>query len=184
MATKSIRFPLPNLNVDDVTFECTYGKGCDGVCCKAGRPPVTDEEKQRIDDNLARFLPHLTDAARKEIEQGGYLSRRVKAGMAMMRVTKGWCVFFNQGCVLHKIGLMDGDPFLYKPAPCALFPLETDWQGRWYVRQHGFKRETLDLFCLSPRNSTKPATTTLKAEIALAVQIDRAKQQAQVGDGR
>ena len=38
----------------------------------------------------------------------------------MMRVVDGWCVFFNQGCVLHKLGASEGDKFRYKPAPCSL----------------------------------------------------------------
>ena len=71
MAQKSRKFPLPNLNVDTATFECSFGKGCEGVCCQAGRPPVTEEEKKRIDDNLDKFLPHLTPAARKEVEDAG-----------------------------------------------------------------------------------------------------------------
>ena len=86
----------------------------------------------------------------------------------MMRVAAGWCVFFYQGCVLHRAGGQEGDPFLYKPAICALFPLDKDRRGRWYVRQRGFQGEVWDLFCLSPQSSTPPAAESLAREMQLA----------------
>ncbi|MFO0929819.1 MAG: DUF3109 family protein [Gemmataceae bacterium] len=159
---------LPVLNLDEVTFECVYGRGCDGICCQNGRPPVAADEQERIDANLDRFLPHLTEKARKTIEKGGYLSRRLKSGKPMLRVIDGWCVFFNAGCVLHKVGMQEGDKFRYKPAPCSLFPLEHDDDGRWYVRQHGYKGEQWDLFCLAPDFSTVPAAQSLEEELAFA----------------
>ena len=51
----------------------------------------------------------------------------------MLRVQDSWCVFFNQGCVLHKVGAAEGDKYRYKPAPCALFPLGRTEKGDWYV---------------------------------------------------
>lgn len=159
---------LPVLNGEQATFECTFGRGCDGVCCQQGRPPVSAAEKRRLDANLAKFLPHLRPEARAVVEREGYLSRRVKSGMPMMRVSAGWCVFFHEGCVLHKVGASEGDKFRYKPAPCALFPLEDDEQGRWYVRQHGYKGEQWDLFCLAPGNSKVKAVESLAEELALA----------------
>jgi hypothetical protein len=162
---------LPVINGATATFECTFGRGCDGVCCQQGRPPVSAEEKARIDRNLKKFLPHLRPAARDLIEREGYLSRRVKSGKPMLRVTAGWCVFFNEGCVLHKVGAAEGDKFRYKPAPCALFPVEPDGRGRLYVRQHGYPGEQWDLFCLSPANSPRPAVESLAEELALAERI-------------
>lgn len=158
---------LPMLN-PEATFECTFGRGCEGICCQNGRPPVAPEEITRIDNNLDKFLPHLGEKAKKEIAKSGYLSGRVKAGMPMLRVVDGWCIFFNAGCVLHKIGMQEGDKFRYKPAPCSLFPLEQDKNDNWYVRQHNFKGEQWDLFCLSPANSAIPAAKSLKEEIAFA----------------
>ncbi len=159
---------LPVLNLNEATFECIYGRGCEGVCCQNGRPPVSAAEQARIDANLEKFLPHLSAAARKAVEKDGYLSRRVKAGMPMLRVLGGWCVFFNEGCVLHKVGAAEGDKFRYKPAPCSLFPLEHDDHGNWYVRQHGYQGEQWDLFCLAPSQSTTPAAKSLKEELAFA----------------
>ena len=165
------KLTLPILNGDSATFECTFGRGCPGVCCRNGRPPVRPEEAERIDRNLHKFLPLLTAEARAAVEEGGYTSRRVKAGMPMLRVVDGWCVFFNEGCVLHKVGAAEGDKFRYKPEPCSLFPLEQDDADNWYVRQHGYKGEKWDLFCLAPSCSAVPAAESLAEELALAQRL-------------
>jgi hypothetical protein len=167
MASKKTALPVLNLN--EVTYECIYGRGCDGICCQNGRPPVSPEEQARIDDNLEKFLPLLSEKQRRAVAKDGYLSRRVKSGKPMLRVLDGWCIFFNEGCVLHKAGMAEGDKFRYKPAPCSLFPLERDDDsGAWYVRQHGYKGEQWDLFCLAPGYSTVPAARSLKEELAFA----------------
>jgi hypothetical protein len=163
---------LPVLNLSQATFECTFGRGCPGVCCQAGRPPVKTAEAERIDQNLDKFLPLMRPEARRELEKGGYVSSRRKAGRPMMRVVKGWCIFFNEGCVLHKVGMVEGDKFRYKPAPCSLFPLERDDDGQWYVRQHGYKGEQwTELFCLAPDNTTVQAGDSLGEEAAFAQQL-------------
>ena len=132
---------LPVLNLAEATFDCSFGRGCDGICCQNGRPSVYPEEQARIDKGLKKFLPHLRPEARALIEKEGYLSRRVKMGAPMMaRPSKGWCVFFNEGCVLHKVGAEEGDKYRYKPSLCALFPLAKDENDQWYVRQHGVER--------------------------------------------
>src|SRR5277367_1930556 len=95
---------LPVINLQEAKYECIYGRGCDGICCQNGRPCVDAGERERIEQNLHKFLPHLRPAARELIEEAGYLSRRQKMGEPMLRVLDGWCVFFNQGCVLHKVG--------------------------------------------------------------------------------
>src|SRR5207237_6496226 len=147
--------------------ECIYGRGCDGICCQNGRPPVYPEERARIAKNLKKFLPHLRPEARTLIEKDGFVSKRRHVGQPMLRVIGGWCVFFNQGCVLHKVGAADGDAYLYKPSLCALFPLAKDEKGRWYVRQWNYKGEAWDLFCLNPKQSDVPASESLKAELEL-----------------
>jgi hypothetical protein len=165
------RTTLPVLNLE-VTFECTFGRGCEGICCQNGRPPVKPAEAALIDANLARFLPHLRPEALKALEQGGYVSRRLKSGNPMLRVVGGWCIFFNKGCVLHKVGAAEGDKFRYKPAPCSLFPLEKEDDGSaYYVRQHGYKGEQWDLFCLAPGASKVPAGKSLKEEMAFAERL-------------
>ena len=95
---------LAILNLDSARFDCTFGRGCEGVCCHNGRPPVHPEEAKRIDQQMDRILPLLRPPARDLVSQVGYLSRRRKAGQPMARVADGWCVFFNRGCVLHRLG--------------------------------------------------------------------------------
>ena len=80
---------LPVVNLDEATFECTYGRGCDGICCKNGRPMVYPEEVEKIDANLHEVLPLVTPLARKVIERQGYLSGRRKQGLPMLRVLDG-----------------------------------------------------------------------------------------------
>jgi hypothetical protein len=162
---------LPVLNLSEAKYECIFGRGCDGICCQNGRPAVYPEEEARIDAHLEKFLPHLRPEARAVLEAQGYLSNRRKEGQPMMRVVGGWCIFFNKGCVLHKVGAEEGDKYRYKPSLCALFPLAKDEKGRWYIRQHGYKGEAWDLFCLDPNASPKPAAKTMKEELQLAARF-------------
>jgi hypothetical protein len=158
---------LTVLNLESARFECTFGRGCEGVCCRDGRPPVYADEARRIDENLHRILPLLRPEARAAVDMGGYLSRRRKAGQTMARVVAGWCVFFNQGCALHRLGAAEGAAFRYKPWLCAVFPLAKDGPGRWYVRQKGYKREIWNLACLDPGSSAVPAASSLQQETTL-----------------
>jgi len=106
--------PLPILNLNEATFDCTFGRGCDGVCCREGRPPVYPEEIENITANLERFLAHLRPEARAVVKENGFLvPRRRRFGQPVMRGAGGWCVFFIQGCVLHQVGAAEGDKFRY-----------------------------------------------------------------------
>jgi Fe-S-cluster containining protein len=162
---------LPVLNLKEAKFECIFGRGCEGICCQKGKPPVTDDDIARIELAMPKALPHLRDAARKKIEKVGYLSNWRKEHKPTLRVADGWCVFFNQGCVLHKLGMAEGDSFKYKPVLCAVFPLDVADNGQWYIRQRGFLHEPWDLFCLDPNASPKPATESMKSELELAERI-------------
>lgn len=163
---------LPVINLKEAKFECIFGRGCPGICCQNGRPSVEAGEAERIDANLDKFLPHLRPEARALIEKDGYVSRRRKLGLPMLRVIDGWCVFFNEGCVLHKVGAMEGDKYAYKPWQCALFPLAKNEKGQWFVRQWGVEGEAWDLFCLDPKATTKPAARSLKEEMEMAKKFD------------
>src|SRR5262245_20390959 len=167
--------PITNLkvvNLATATYECIFGRGCEGHCCKNGRPSVSAGEIDVIDQVLPRVLPLLRPDARDLIEADGFVSKRRKLGERMLRVSGGWCVFFNAGCVLHQVGAEDGDSYRYKPRQCALFPLEKDPRdGSWFVRQWGVREEGWDLFCLNPKQSSKPAEESLAAEIALAARL-------------
>ena len=170
---------LPVINLSEAKFECIFGRGCDGVCCQNGRPPVYPDEAERLDANLDKFKPQMRPEAVAVLDKQGYLSERRKGGLPMMRVVDGWCIFFNQGCVLHKVGAEEGDKYRYKPAPCALFPLSRDEKDRWYVRQKGVKGEDWNLFCLDPRTPARPAVETLAEELELAARYTEVKETAQ-----
>ncbi len=169
---------LPVVNLAEAKFECIYGRGCDGICCQNGRPPVYPDEVKIIENNLEKFLGEVRPEARKLIEKEGFLSKRRKDGQPMLRVIGGWCVFFNQGCVLHKVGATEGDPYRYKPSLCSLFPLAKNDKGEWFVRQWGVEGEAWDLFCLNPDASPMPAGESLMGEIDLALHYEQEKEKA------
>jgi hypothetical protein len=163
---------LPIINLAQATFECTYGRGCEGTCCRSGHPVLDPEEIERLDANLPRFAPLLRPEARKIVEKKGYVTDQRRLGLRMARRAAGWCVFFNDGCVLHRAGEAEGDRCKYKPTVCSLFPIQHDESEQWYVRQKGFKKEKWELFCLDPTNSSVPAAQSLRSEIALAARLD------------
>jgi hypothetical protein len=177
-----MRSSLPVVNLTEATFECIFGRGCDGICCQNGRPPIYPDEVELLDAHLPKFLPHLRPEARRLVEKKGYLSGRRRFDLPMLRVVDGWCVFFHEGCVLHKVGAAEGDSYRYKPAACALFPLARNAQDEWYVRQQGYEQEKWKLFCLDPRTSAKPAAEALQAEIRLAEHYTR-EQEAERAEG-
>ncbi|HEY2787327.1 MAG TPA: DUF3109 family protein [Fimbriiglobus sp.] len=175
-----VTVPLPVVNLAEAKFECTFGRGCDGLCCRDGRPPIYPEEVAILTQNLARFLPHMRPEARAIAEKKGFLlPTRRRLGRRLLRVSQGWCIFFHKGCVLHKVGAAEGDKYRYKPALCALFPIQQDRHDRWYVRQKGFKREKWALFCLDPATTTTPAADSLRDEIALAQRYDDEEKKAE-----
>lgn len=171
MASKKL--PIPVVNADTATFECTFGRGCEGLCCKNGRPGLQEGEQKLLQKNLKRILPLLTPEAKAIVEKQGVVTKRYRNGLPMAAVTDGWCVFFNKGCVLHKLGALEGDFLKYKPQQCAIFPLLWDDAGEWYVRQWNYKGEEWnDLFCLNPKESKKKAVESLESELNLAATID------------
>jgi hypothetical protein len=166
---------VPIENLDTGHFECVFPT-CGGICCANGRPPVEAAEEARITANLAKFLPHLRPEARARIETEGYLSKRKKEGLNALAVSKGWCVFANEGCVLHKVGASEGDRWKYKPWRCIAFPLERSKSGKWHVRQWKLKREAWDLFCLNPAESPKKAADTIASEVAFVAELERGRE--------
>lgn len=156
---------LPVANLAAARFDCVYPT-CGGICCMNGRPAIEPHEQERITANLSKFVPHLLPAARALVERSGFLSDQEKEGLPTLKVSKGWCVFFHDGCVLHQVGGLEGDRFKYKPWRCVAFPLARDKKsGEWHVRQHGERGEAWDLFCLNPKESPKSAAVTLPGEV-------------------
>lgn len=165
-------YDLPVVNLATATYECTFGRGCDGVCCREGRPVVDEDEIARLDEHLAKLLALLRPEARRVAARRGVVSGRHRSGEKHLRVVAGWCIFFQRGCVLHQAGAAEGDCYRYKPAVCSLFPLDQDEKGNWYVRQHGQFGEKWDLFCLDPANSRRPAAESLVPELELAKRLE------------
>ena len=158
---------FPIVNFQHAHFECTFGRGCEGECCRQGRPPVYPEECERIDLLLPKLLRELRPAAKAIVALQGYVSRRRKSGQPVLRVVDGWCVFFNNGCTLHRAGAAEGDRFRYKPWVCATFPIARERSGDWYVRQKGLNGEIWDLFCLDPCVTNVTAAESLRQEAEL-----------------
>jgi len=165
---------LTVLNADTATFDCSFGRGCVGLCCQNGRPSLSADERTAITAVLPRVVPLLRPDAAKVVKKQGFLSNRKKLGQPMLRVVGGWCVFFNEGCVLHKVGLEDGDFAKHKPIQCVLFPLEPNGDGNWYVRQWGHEGEGWDLFCLNPKNTRRKAVESLAPELVVAAELPSA----------
>lgn len=95
------RRPLEVINIESARFECTFGRGCEGVCCQQGRPPVDQRQQAVIDGLKSRWLPLLRPEARSVIEKDGWLSRRVKAGDKMVRVAGGGAFsFIRDACYM------------------------------------------------------------------------------------
>jgi Fe-S-cluster containining protein len=159
-------------NLHQARFECIFGRGCDGICCREGEPPIYRDEIERIHANLSKILPELRPEARATLQSAGFLSDEIKAQQRVLRVVDGWCIFFNGGCALHRLGVNEGDKYRYKPAACSLFPLDKNDQDEWYVRQKNYDGEIWDLFCLDPTQTTVPAVESLREEIALAKKLD------------
>ena len=153
------------INSDTARFECTYGRGCDGHCCREGRPLLYAEEIEKLEASRGTWLPLLRPEARRTVARRGFFTNRARYGQRVARNSSGWCVFFHAGCVLHRLG---PDPFGLKPAVCALFPIQQDAKNRWFIRQKGFNGEKWDLRCLNPESTSTPARESLTHEIALA----------------
>lgn len=164
------RRALPVVNAETATFECVW-PGCGGACCKESRPPISPGEEARIATVIERVLPLLRPEARRVVERGGWKTRRIKSGRPTLAVAARYCVFYAEGCALHKIGAGEGDKNKYKPGTCITFPLDRDDHDAWYVRQHGYAAEEWDLDCLDPKSSARRPADSLAEEIAFAERV-------------
>ena len=87
---------LPILNAATATFECTYGRGCEGVCCQEAVRRSNRKNGSESTLILPRLLPLLRPEAQSVVRKRGYLSSRQRFGHPIARNAAGWCVFFNQ----------------------------------------------------------------------------------------
>jgi hypothetical protein len=161
---------------EGATFDCVFPV-CGGTCCQNGRPGVELAEVAKIEAELAKFLPELTPAAKTHVERSGFITRRQKEGRPTLGVVGGYCLFYNEGCVLHKVGAREGDKFKYKPWRCVVFPLsKNEENGEWHVRQWGVKGEAWDVFCINPEESKKAAVVSLADELVFSAEIEAGRE--------
>jgi hypothetical protein len=163
-------------NLDTASFRCVF-PSCGGVCCRGSRPPVEPAEEARIAKVLPKVLPHMRPEAQAAVGKRGFVTNRVKSGRKMISISNEYCVFYNDGCVLHRLGGAEGDTTKYKPWVCTAFPLDQGNDGQWEVRQWGRKGEVWDLFCLNPKEAPdgRPAQT-LALEIGFIADLEGPKQ--------
>jgi hypothetical protein len=167
-------------NLDTARFKCVY-PSCGGLCCRQSRPPVEPAEAKRIADNLHRVIDHMRPSARRAVEKNGFLTKRIKSKRQMISINDEYCVFYNEGCVLHRLGAGEGDSTKYKPWVCIAFPLDTaakskgETDEKWEVRQWGNKGEAWDLFCLNPKEANVLPRKSLAFEIDFVRSLDGPK---------
>ncbi len=165
---ESAATPTPAVtNLASARFECVY-PSCGGLCCMNGHPAIEPAEEELLRANVDKFVDRLRPPARAQIAAHGFLTKDPNGGRPTLAVSRGWCVFFHDGCVLQKVGAEEGDEYRYKPWRCALFPLKRhERSGDWFVRQRGIEGERWSsLFCLNPAESEKKAGETLRREVA------------------
>lgn len=159
--------------VPEQKFECTFGTTCEGNCCRS-RPHVLPEDIQAIESVLHRAIPLMRSEAQDLVIDKGYLSAlKVEGHPTLRTINYSLCVFFNKGCVLHKLGALEGDPFLYKPVRCILFPIGRNDDGSYGLVRKPAEADP-DLFpCLTQaEGSDKTTSQSLKAEFAMIEQIE------------
>lgn len=171
----SKKTPLKVINLNEATFKCVF-PACGGICCRDGEPELEPAEVAKIEANMEKFRPHLRPAALEYLATRHFMTEHIKEGRPMMGVVDGWCLFHNEGCVLHKVGAVEGDKFAYKPWRCVTFPLERHDRDRWIIRQWGEFGEDWDLFCLNPKESPLPARETLADELDFARGVEDGRE--------
>src|SRR5947207_2809187 len=90
-------------NLEQARFRCVFPT-CDGLCCRTGRPNVTEDDVERIRECLDRVLPRLRPDVRRYLKRHSWLSGR-KEHNRTLQVAGGACVFYNNGCVLQQLGM-------------------------------------------------------------------------------
>jgi hypothetical protein len=162
----------------DFVFNIAEGSGrrcreaLPAAVCELLRVPFTGSDALTLAVTLDKAVARRVVSPDVAVARAVLVSPPAGArGYPVARLSGGWCVFFNEGCVLHRLGADEGDRTRYKPTVCALFPLDRLDGDRWYVRQRGYDGERWELACLDPRVSVTPAAESLREEMALAERV-------------
>ena len=111
-----------------MTFCCDY-QTCKGRCCVngIGGAPITEEEDEKIKENLDNILPSLSQENKDAIDAKG-LSYIYKDNLSLILNDKNNCVFTQCGqdgiyrCLLQDLYDKNITPYL-KPISCHMFPV-------------------------------------------------------------
>ena len=163
---------LPIVNLDEARFECTFGRGCDGVCCKEGRPLVYPDEVGRIAEALEKLQVEAPPRGPGGRGEEGVPQRPASPGPPRPAQRRRLVPVLPRGMPPAPTRAGGRGQVPVQAGRLLLFPIQQDEHDRWYIRQRGFHRETWDLFCLDPRIHPRPAAETLVEEIALAKRFD------------
>lgn len=124
-----IKDTLVSLDLVERYFECDL-ESCLGECCVAGDAgaPLTEEENEWLKELMPVVLPHLSEAARRVVEEQGPSYIDEEGDLVTSLVEGGNCVFttYEKGglclCALEKLRRA-GDERIFKPISCSLYPV-------------------------------------------------------------
>lgn len=140
-----IKDTLVSLDLVERYFCCDL-QACLGECCIAGDAgaPLTEEEDRELRALLPEILPHLTEQARRVIEEEGISYIDQEGDLVTNLVGGANCVFscMEKGgmclCALEKARAVN--PRIFKPISCALYPVRLrDYDGFTAVNFHRWK---------------------------------------------
>lgn len=141
-----IQNALVSLDLVEKYFLCDLDK-CLGECCIEGDAgaPITEEEKQKIEEILPEIINDLSPAAREEIERNGVAYVDEEGDLVTSLVDGCQCVFttFEKGgmchCAIEK-AWREGRIDFMKPISCHLYPVRlTEYPSFTAVNLHKWK---------------------------------------------
>lgn len=128
---------IVSLDILEKEFCCDLEK-CRGCCCIEGDAgaPITEEERQTLEELLPMLRPEMTKEAQQAIDEGG-MCYRDKDGELVTQIVNGKdCVFARVDhngwcyCLIEK-AFRAGKTTFMKPVSCHLYPIRVkEFEGR------------------------------------------------------
>lgn len=141
-----IQDTLVSLDLLERYFCCDLDS-CRGECCIEGDAgaPITEAERDRLEEILPEVLPDLSPAARRVIEEQGVSYIDEEGDLVTSIVDGGNCVFTTYGpggvclCAVEK-ACREGRIDFLKPVSCHLYPVRiTEYDTFTAVNLHRWK---------------------------------------------
>lgn len=141
-----IQDTLVSLDLLERYFCCDLDS-CRGECCIEGDAgaPITEAERDRLEEILPEVLPDLSPAARRVIEEQGVSYIDEEGDLVTSIVDGGNCVFTTYGpggvclCAVEK-ACREGRIDFLKPVSCHLYPVRITEYGTFTaVNLHRWK---------------------------------------------